>query len=183
MSLWFLLLFNLVLAFAIGVLWVRMQRPPHEDPRLSRGLQLLQSKISVLEDLCDRSDRQAGQLRAILDLKSEEVHAQVEKADSKMQMVEATLREAKALVQIFQDKVPHKEMVERQNTVKYVKAAKLANSGVAVENIAQQVDLPLGEIQLIWRLNRDRLQFSETELPDWVKQSADFSASSPSQTS
>ena len=62
MSTWTLIqiVFDLFMACGLFVIVMRMNRAPKDDPRLSRGLQLLQSKISVLEDLSDRTETQVN---------------------------------------------------------------------------------------------------------------------------
>ena len=75
MSIWVLaqVIVNLIFLVGIVAIWARMKRPPKDDPRLSRGLQLLQSKISVLEDLSDRTDRQVEQMTKLLDNKARQI--------------------------------------------------------------------------------------------------------------
>ena len=70
MNAWILfqILVNLILTAGLVTLWIRLGRPAKDDPRMSKGLQLLQSKISILEDLSDRTDTQVQQLTALLDL-------------------------------------------------------------------------------------------------------------------
>ncbi|MEN0058082.1 MAG: DUF2802 domain-containing protein, partial [Bdellovibrio sp.] len=60
MSFWLLIqvLVNLILFAGVIGVWIRLSRPAKDDPRLSKGLQLLQSKIAVLEDLSDRTETQ-----------------------------------------------------------------------------------------------------------------------------
>ena len=78
------------------------------------------------------------------------------------------------LSKIFQDKIPHQEIIERQNTVKYVKAARMAHQGHSLDEIAAQVDLSRGEIEFISKVNRDQLQFSVEDLPEWTKNEMTF---------
>lgn len=73
------------------------------------------------------------------------------------------------VAKIFQDRIPHSEILERQNTIKYVKAARLAHQGLAPEEIGRQVDLSLGEIEFIAKVNRDQLMFCEESLPEWAQ--------------
>lgn len=181
MSFWVLLqvLANIVFLVAIAILWIKVHRPPKDDPRLSRGLQILQSKISVLEDLSDRTDTQANQLIAIMEQKVKELQAQVVQSEKQMLKIEQSMGKSLEVAKIFQDKIPHQEIIERQNTLKYIKAARLAHAGASVEEIASEVDLAQGEIELIAKVNRDRLQFSEEDLPEWAHEngSQQFSVS------
>lgn len=173
LSTWTLIqiVFDLFMACGIFVIVMRMNRAPKDDPRLSRGLQLLQSKISVLEDLSDRTEAQVGQLTAILESKAREVQAKIELADRHVNEIRVSMERSLEVAQIFQDKIPHKEIIERQNTIKYVQAARLAHAGASVDELAAQVDLPRGELEFIASVNREQLMFAEDALPEWVKTS------------
>ena len=59
-----------------------------------------------------------------------------------------------------------------------MKAARLAHQGVSVEEIARQVDLSIGEIEFIAKVNRDQLMFCEESLPEWVQEEAAVAESS-----
>lgn len=176
MSLWVLgqVLLNLVLLAGVGAAWVRLKRPPAEDPRLSRGLQLLQSKISVLEDLSDRTDTQVRQLNALLETKCIEIQNKIIDAEKIINSIEASRQKSLETAKIFEDKIPHQEIVERQNTIKYVKAARLAHQGVPISEILKQVDLSQAEVEFIAKVNRDQLMFNEEQLPTWVQDKMDL---------
>ena len=63
MSIWTLIQTICDVLFVTGfcVVAIRLRRPPKDDPRLSRGRQLLQSNITVLGDLSDcRGQRRLG---------------------------------------------------------------------------------------------------------------------------
>ena len=172
MSFWVLvqIFINLVLLAAVGFIWVRLNRPAKDDPRLARGLQLLQSKISVLEDLSDRTETQVTQLTSLMEQKCRDIQGYIHQADKQVQKIEASMGKSLEVAKIFQDKIPHQEIIERQNTLKYIKAARLAHLGHSAEDIAKQVDLSQGEIDFIAKVNRDQLQFSEDDLPAWAKE-------------
>lgn len=172
MSFWVLVqvLVNFLLLAGFGFVWFRLARPPKDDPRLSRGLQLLQSKISVLEDLSDRTETQAAQIIALMEQKCKEVQNLVAQSEKQLQKIEGSMAKSLDVAKIFQDKIPHQEIIERQNTVKYVKAARMAHQGASIEEIASQVDLTRGEIEFIAKVNKDQLQFSEEHLPEWSKE-------------
>ncbi|WP_374077684.1 DUF2802 domain-containing protein [Bdellovibrio bacteriovorus] len=174
MSFWFLLqvLVNLILLAGVVGMWVRLSRPPKDDPRLSKGLQLLQSKIAVLEDLSDRTETQVNQLTALLESKVKDIQTKIQSADKQLAKIEQSMQKSLEVAKIFQDRIPHTEILERQNTIKYVKAARLAHQGLSVEEIAQQVDLSMGEIEFIAKVNRDQLMFCEESLPEWVQDEA-----------
>ena len=172
MSAWTLIqiVFDIFIATGGFVILMRLNRAPKDDPRLSRGLQLLQSKISVMEDLSDRTETQVGQLTAILEQKSREVQAKVQLAEQHVHEIRVSMERSLEVAKIFQDKIPHKEIIERQNTIKYVQAARLAHQGLSTEEIASQVDLSKGEIEFIASVNRERLMFDEGQLPDWARE-------------
>ncbi len=172
MSFWFLLqlLVNVILLAGIVGMWVRLNRPPKDDPRLSKGLQLLQSKIAVLEDLSDRTETQVNQLTALLEQKVKDIQAKIQSSEKQLSKIDMSMQKSLEVAKIFQDRIPHNEIVERQNTIKYVKAARLAHQGLSVDEIAEQVtELSRGEIEFIAKVNRDQLQFCEDSLPEWAQ--------------
>lgn len=180
MSFWFLLqiLVNLILLAGVVGLWVRLNRPAKDDPRLSKGLQLLQSKIAVLEDLSDRTETQVNQLTALLEQKVKDIQAKIQAADKQIAKIEQNMQKSLEVAKIFQDRIPHTEILERQNTIKYVKAARLAHQGMTVDEIASQVDLSRGEIEFIAKVNRDQLMFCEDSLPEWANEEAESQSAS-----
>ena len=141
---------------AIYVLWIRLHKAPSDDPRLTKGLQLLQSKIAVLEDLSDRTETQVNQLTALMENKIREIQTKIIDADRMVNAIEMKIQKSMEVAKIFQDKIPHKEILDRQFTIKYVKAAKLAHQGLSSEEISKQVDLTLAEIELILKLNKEQ---------------------------
>lgn len=171
MNIWILLqvLINVSLMLGVVVMWVRLNRPAKDDPRLSRGLQLLQSKISVLEDLSDRTDRQVKQLSELLDQKSRSLQNKIFDSEKQVQKLDQSMFKSMEVAQIFQDKIPHEEIIERQNTIKYVKAARMAHEGKAIEEIASQIDLPREQLEFIAKVNKDQLMFDESQLPAWAQ--------------
>lgn len=177
MSIWTLLqiVFNLAVLANVAALWMRMRRPPQDDPRLSRGLQLLQTKITVLEDLSDRTDAQVKQLTALLDQKNRMLQNKILEAEQQVLKIDHSMNKSMEVAEIFQDKIPHQEILERQRTVEYVKAARMANSGLSIEQIAESVALPREQIELIAKFNRDQLMFDETALPEWATRTSDDS--------
>lgn len=184
MSIWTLLqiVFNLAVLANVAALWMRMRRPPQDDPRLSRGLQLLQTKITVLEDLSDRTDAQVKQLTALLDQKNRMLQNKILEAEQQVLKIDHSMNKSMEVAEIFQDKIPHQEILERQRTVEYVKAARMANSGLSIEQIAESVALPREQIELIAKFNRDQLMFDESALPEWATRTSDDSGMELSQT-
>ena len=178
MTLWVLVQVCLNLLFFAGIAtaWIRLKRPPSEDPRLSRGLQLLQSKISILEDLSDRTDLQVRQLNALLESKCVDIQNKIIEAEKTIRHIDTSRQKSLETAKMFEDKIPHAEIVERQNTVKYVKAARLAHQGVSIADILKQVDLSQAEVEFIAKVNKNNLMFSEESLPDWVNEKMDNNA-------
>lgn len=177
---WTLIQVVIDIALAVGmfVLWTRLRRPPQDDPRLSRGLQLLQSKITVLEDLSDRTDVQVKQLASLLDQKTRVIQDKIVEADRHNYQIHESMQKSLEVAEIFQDKIPHEDIVERQKTIRYVKAARMANSGASLDEIAKAVDLPREQLELIAKFNKDQLMFDEEALPEWAKHSSGDKASS-----
>ncbi|MBL7669280.1 MAG: DUF2802 domain-containing protein [Bdellovibrionaceae bacterium] len=159
----------IVLSTGLIAVWIRLDRPTKNDPRLSRGLQLLQSKIAVLEDLSDRTETQAQQLTALLENKCKQIQEKLIQADQQLSRIDQSLKKSLEITEIFQDRIPHQEIIERQNTLKYVKAAKMAHEGRSVADIQKTVDLHLSEIEFITKVNRDQLMFAEDSLPSWAQ--------------
>jgi mannose/fructose/N-acetylgalactosamine-specific phosphotransferase system component IIB len=151
-------------------LWLRSRRSPQEDARLSRGLQLLTSKIAILEDLSDRTDKQVHQLTDLLEQRSRLLQTKIFEAEKLVRELEQSMHKSREVAEIFQDKIPHEEIIERQNTIKYVKAAQLAHRGIDLNQIAAQVDLPREQIEFIAKVNRTQLMFDVDQLPEWAKQ-------------
>lgn len=160
---------NLVFLAGFLVVFARLRRPTKDDPRLSRGLQLLSSKIAVLEDLSDRTESQVNQMIHLLESKSKELQSKIGQADTQMSAIRVSMDKSLEVAKIFQDKIPHSEIIERQNSMKYIQAARLAHAGVNVADIARDIDLPIGEIEFIAKVNRENLTFREEELPEWAR--------------
>lgn len=181
MSLWILLQIGLNLIFGIAVFlcFQRLNRPAKDDPRLSRGLQLLQSKIAILEDLSDRTEVQVSQLTALLEQKCKDVQSKIQQAERHVHIINATMEKSLDVAKIFQDKIPHQEIIERQNTLKYVQAARMAHQGMTIEQIREKIDLPLGELEFIIKVNREQLMFSEEDLPAWARTEGEIAAQEP----
>jgi hypothetical protein len=139
---------------------------------MSRGLQLLQSKIAVLEDLIDRTDNQGQTLLSMMETKTAELKIRIKEAEEELKNIEESRKKSLEVAKIFQDKVPHDDILQMQKSQKYVKAAKMANAGIDIKEIARQVDLSLGELEFISKVNQDELQFSDQDLPGWIEDSA-----------
>jgi len=152
----------------IGLCVVKMRARREEDPRLSYGLKLLQNKIAILEDLSDKTEVQVKQLVVLLDKKMTDLHERVQNADQQLQRIDQAMSKTLEVANVFQEQIPHEQIVERKVTNKYINAARLAHQGLPPEQIQQHIDLPQAELDLIVKLNKDNLQFQEDHLPAWV---------------
>lgn len=160
---------NLIFAGGFFIVWARLRRPPQDDPRLSRGLQLLQTKISVIEDLSNRTDKQVEQLVQMLDQKSRQLQAKILEAEKQMHKVDQSMHRSLEVAEIFQDKIPHDEILERKATVKYVMAAQMCHNGSSIEDVMEKVDLPREQIEFIAKVNKEQLRFNAEDLPEWAQ--------------
>ena len=167
MSLWSLLqlMVDVALILGVGILWYRFKRPAAEDPRLSRGLQLLQSKIAVLEDLSDRTDTQVKTLSHLLDQKAIALQGQMMASENQVRKIEQTMEKNISTMEEFANE---RVLVERDDTAKYVQAAQMAHSGLSVENIQREVELPREQLELITKMNKQQLMYDQSQLPSWV---------------
>lgn len=170
----------LLFAGVVG-LWIRAFRPAKEDPRLSKGLQLLQSKISILEDLSDRTDTQVQQLTLLLEKKGKEIQDKVGQSENLVAKIEQKLQQVREISKIFQDHIPHHEIMERKKTIKYVKAARMAHQGSSVDQICQELDISPAEADFILNVNKEQLMFCEESLPEWAKEEGTAEKTVPKQ--
>lgn len=177
------ILFNIAVLIALYVAFVRLNRPAKDDPRLSKGLQLLTSKIAILEDVNDRTELQIQQMMTLVDAKAKELQQKIHDADQKMQSIGVAMNRSLEVAEIFQDKIPHHEIIERENSRKYIHAARLAHRGAAAEEIHRETQLPLNEIEFIMKVNRDQLSFREEDLPEWAREPKSEVASAPKDSS
>ena len=136
-----LTLLNILLIAYIAFNQLAKSKARVEDNRLTRGLQLLQNKISILQDLSDKTDEQVRNWVHVIETKSTAVQNQLIKSDEKIIQIESALSKALDVSKIFYEQVPANEMAERQKTSKYVQAARLANQGFSTDQISQKVDL------------------------------------------
>src|ERR1700750_3343667 len=90
-----------VLFLVIAIMWAKLRRPPQDDPRLSRGLQLLQTKITVLEDLSDRTEAQVKQLTGLLDQKSRSVQNKILEAEQQVLKIDHSMHKSMEVAEIF----------------------------------------------------------------------------------
>jgi Protein of unknown function (DUF2802) len=172
MSIWLILLtfFNIILLAGLSFSLFLRVKEKKEDQRLTRGLQLLQSKISILEDLSDKTDEQVRKLIHTLDQKAVEVRQTLMNTEEQAQRIDSMIHKGLEAAQNLNEQIPHQEMQNRQKTNLYVKAARLAHQGMSIDEILDEVDLTPAEIQMIIKVNKEKLQFSEQQLPTWIQQ-------------
>ena len=159
MSLLFQVFVNIIFFVAILILYVKMLRVRRGEEDSQRFYQGVQSKIAVLEDLSDRIERQFEQFKTLSDKKNQQLSAKMGEADQKVIQIENSMRKSLEVANIFQDKIPHQEIIKRKNSIKYYKAARLAHSGKSAQEISAELGLPMGEVEMITELNKDTLQF------------------------
>jgi hypothetical protein len=159
---------DFLLFAGLGLCVVKLRARREEDPRLSYGLKLLQNKIAVLEDLSDKTEVQVKQLVVLLEKKMSDLQERVQSADQQLGRIDQAMGKTLEVAQVFQEQIPHQEILERKVTNKYINAARLAHQGLPPEQIQQHIDLPQAELDLIVKLNKDGLQFNEEHLPAWV---------------
>ncbi len=166
------LLFSIVqLIFFSGLvfLWIRLKKESSTDIQWSRNFQIIQSKIAVFEDLSDRTETQVKQLTTMMENKIFELQNKIDEADTVLNKISNSMKKSMEVAQIFQDKIPHEEIIERQNTLKFVKAAILANEGKSIEEIKTEIDLPHSQIEFIVKVNAEKLSFDLGQIPDWLQ--------------
>lgn len=157
----FQVLINMAFLAGFVAIWIRLLKPGKDDPRLSRGLQLLQSKIAILEDLSDQVEKQVQQVTQLIEAKNKDLQIYISQADDQIRRIEMG---KETPIQTLED------LSDRQSTAKYVKAAQMAHQGATVEEIISQVDISRAEVEFVIKVNRHQLQFSLEHLPEWAKQ-------------
>lgn len=168
MSVWFLVQLCLNLLFLAGIVFLLLHRKQtnREDQKFSKGLQLLQTKISVLEDLSDQTDDQVRSLTKLLEDKYREIQSLLVEADQQIQRMEEIAQNTMSRLQSTESNPFATKEQDSMN--KYVKAAQMANSGASMDEILRAVDLTRGEVELVIAMNKDQLVFNQQKLPMWV---------------
>ncbi len=171
MSIWIVLQLMANLIFLAGILFLLVSRKKNQkdDQKFSKGLQLLQNKISVLEDLSDQTDQQVRSLTQLLEAKYKEIQGLLVESDQQIQKMEEIARNIWSQVESASALGSVEKASEAQSMNKYVKAAQMAHSGQKVEDIIQEIDLTRGEAELIVAMNKDKLTFNQNSLPLWVQ--------------
>ncbi len=145
----FLILFNVGTLLFTLYIYFRVFIKPREDVRLSRGLQLLQSKIAVLEDLKDRTEHQSHQISHLLEVKIREIKNVMVDAEKLIERITGSQQKSLEVAQIFEEKIPHHEVIERQNSKKYILAMQMYHAGKMPDEISEKTGLSRAEINLV----------------------------------
>ena len=92
-SIWVLIQIFVNVFFAVGIVvaLIKSFKTREDDPRLTQGLRLLQSKISILEDLSDHTENQVQQLMTLLDKKLHEVRGTINQVSQHISMAECVI--------------------------------------------------------------------------------------------
>lgn len=158
MTIWIVvqLVINLILLAGLSFCAAKLFRKQEDDPRLTQGLRLLQSKIAILEDLSDHTETQVKQLMSLLDKKLQEVRGTVATAQQQMQEMSRSLQEGqKRAEQIYQE-ISTDQLIEKKIENKYIQAARLAHEGRSVDEIVHHLQLPRAEVELIVKVNQKK---------------------------
>lgn len=168
MNVWILVQLFLNLIFLAGIVFLLIHRKQthREDQKFSKGLQLLQTKISVLEDLSDQTDEQVRSLTKILEEKYREIQSLLVESDQQIQRMEEIAQNT--LSRMESGEINPMANNDKSSMNKYVKAAQMANSGASLDEIMRTVDLTRGEAELVVAMNKDQLVFNKNQLPLWV---------------
>jgi hypothetical protein len=171
MSIWIVVQLMVNLVFLAGILFLLVSRKQtqKEDQKFSKGLQLLQNKISVLEDLSDQTDDQVRSLTQLLEAKYREIQSLLVESDQQIQKMEEIAKNIWSQVETASVTSNPHQSNEVQSMNKYVKAAQLANAGKSIEEVIREVDITRGEAELIVAMNKDQLTFNQNSLPLWVQ--------------
>jgi hypothetical protein len=150
---------NVLLFTFMGFLWKRLKLLTGDEGRLKQGLQILQTKLAILEDLSAHIETQMQQANQIF--------------ETKEKSLENLLEESKKMMSILDEKsflitASSETLRERENAIKFTQAALLAHKGLIPSLIAEKIGLGLQESELIYSLNRETLQFKVEELPHWM---------------
>lgn len=164
MSIWILLqlVLNVFIVAGISVCLIRVFRDREDDPRLTQGLRLLQSKISILEDLSDHTENQVKQLMILLDKKLHEVRGTISQVNQHIGEVDRSIQKSRQVAEQIQNEISHDQIVEKKLENKYIQAAQLAHQGRSVEEIVQALNLPKAEVELIAKINKKKCVYENS---------------------
>lgn len=166
MTLWILIqiVVNIFLLAGMALCLLKIFKSKEDDPRLTQGLRLLQSKISILEDLSDHTENQVNQLMLLLDKKLNEVRGTIGQVTQHIGEVDRSIEKSKRMAEIIQNEIPHEQIHERRLENKYIQAAQLAHQGYTAENIVKALNLPKAEVDLIVKVNKKNCVYDRPQL-------------------
>ena len=171
MNIWIVVQLMVNLLFFAGMIFLLINRKQSEkdDQKFSKGLQLLQNKISVIEDLSDQTDEQVRSLTLLLEAKYREIQGLLVESDQQIQKMEEVAKNIWEQVESTSAVMGNQSSTEVQSMNKYVKAAQMANAGKSIEDVIREIDITRGEAELIVAMNKDQLTFNQNTLPLWVQ--------------
>lgn len=170
-SLLVLTLFNIILLAGLSFSIFLRVKEKKEDQKLTKGLQLLQNKLSILQDLSDRTDEQVHKLVHLLDSKSADIRIAMKEANHLLEEVRtAPAQYIQQAAQPANDSAAY-----NAKSAAVVKAAQLSNAGADIEQIIQETELNRSEVEMIMAVHRHNLQFSAESLPDWAQETTSIS--------
>ena len=157
-SLWFLIqiVINIFFLGALSICLVKVFRKQEDDPRLTQGLRLLQSKISILEDLSDHTETQVKQLMTLLDKKLGEVRGTMNQVNQHINEVGRSIQEGQKMAEKLCQEITTDQIIERKIESKYIQAARLAHQGLGVNQIVERLELPRADVELIVKVNKNK---------------------------
>lgn len=87
---------NIILVLGLSFTVFLRVKEKKEDQRITKGLQLLQHKIAILQDLSDKADEQVQRLVHMLDTKSNDLRRATNDATVAMSSIQALTQEAQS---------------------------------------------------------------------------------------
>jgi len=164
-TVWILIqvVFNIFLLAGLALCLLKVFKNKEDDPRLNQGLRLLQSKISILEDLSDHTENQVKQLMILLDKKVQDVRHTLNHINQQMNEVDRSIEKSKKMAEIIQNEIPHDKIVEKKIENKYIQAAQMAHSGQSVDDIVRALNLPKAEVDLIVKINKKNCVYDKPQ--------------------
>lgn len=172
-SLLVLTLFNIILLAGLSFSIFLRVKEKKEDQKLTKGLQLLQNKLSILQDLSDRTDEQVHKLVHLLDSKSVEIRSTMKEANHLLEEIRTAPIEQSQ--QMNQSPSSTDAAAYNAKSAAVVKAAQLSHAGANIEQIIQETELNRSEVEMIMAVHKHNLQFSAEHLPDWTQETTSIS--------
>ncbi len=150
---------------SFAIIYVRISRRPRETHGVREGMDLIESKLNALQDFLESADSQVRKMQELISVKSQQLDLQMQELTQESHKIGNSLLKAQETIDLFQERIPHEEFLDRKNAVNYVKAARMAHEGISLAEIARQIDIPMNELELICKLNKDSLMMTNEDLP------------------